>query len=94
MTARRRGPNNTATILPDTLTNAAGERVIVNAPLDVIVEEVGQELRQSLWAAGIRDHEDLTMRTLARLFPRLRSLSTTPHLAQPQDRETPQLDWP
>lgn len=94
MTARRPGPHRTDTILPAELTNATGERVMLNVPMDVVVEEVGQELRQSLWAAGIKDHEDLTMRTLARLFPRLRSLSLTTHAAQPQDRDTPQLDWP
>ncbi len=58
---------------------------MLDCPLDTVLEEVGQELRQSLWAAGLDAHEDLTMRTLARLLPRLRRLCPTPHAALPSE---------
>lgn len=85
MAARRPGPDNTATIMLDELTTATGERVMLDCPLDVVIELVGQELRLSLWRAGHADHEDLTMRTLARLLPRLRTLCPTPHAATPSE---------
>lgn len=86
MTARRPGPANTAPIWPRELTNASGDRVLLDAALDEVMEEVGQELRQSLWSDGVQDYEAITMRTLARLYPRLRHLSPTTHATDAHDQ--------